>query len=93
VTNSDRGAWKTAKLKPYNFKAKGALTPSGALHPLMKVRHEFRQIFFEMGFEEMPTNHFVETGFWNFDALCKIRSTFQILSRRINPDLSRQQPK
>lgn len=22
-----------------------------------------------MGFEEMPTNNFVETGFWNFDAL------------------------
>jgi phenylalanyl-tRNA synthetase alpha chain len=22
-----------------------------------------------MGFEEMPTNRFVETGFWNFDAL------------------------
>ena len=63
------GAWKTVKLKPYNFKAKGALTPSGALHPLNKVRHEFRQIFFEMGFEEMPTNRFVETGFWNFDAL------------------------
>lgn len=34
-----------------------------------KVRHEFRQIFFEMGFEEMPTNRYVETGFWNFDAL------------------------
>lgn len=63
------GAWKTVKLKPYNFKAKGAITPSGALHPLNKVRHEFRQIFFEMGFEEMPTNRYVETGFWNFDAL------------------------
>ncbi|MCJ1402057.1 Phenylalanyl-tRNA synthetase, beta subunit, cytoplasmic [Xylographa trunciseda] len=63
------GAWKSVKLKPYNFKSKGALTPSGALHPLNKVRHEFRQIFFEMGFEEMPTNRFVETGFWNFDAL------------------------
>lgn len=63
------GAWKTVKLKPYNFQAKGAPTPSGALHPLNKVRHEFRQIFFEMGFEEMPTNRFVETGFWNFDAL------------------------
>ncbi|KAL9102460.1 MAG: hypothetical protein Q9163_002390 [Psora crenata] len=63
------GAWKTAKLKPYNFKAMGAPTYSGALHPLNKVRHEFRQIFFEMGFEEMPTNRFVETGFWNFDAL------------------------
>lgn len=63
------GSWKTAKLKPYNFKAKGAPTPSGALHPLNKVRQEFRSIFFEMGFEEMPTNRFVETGFWNFDAL------------------------
>ncbi|PGH12462.1 phenylalanine-tRNA ligase, alpha subunit [Helicocarpus griseus UAMH5409] len=63
------GSWKTAKFKPYNFNAKGAPTPSGALHPLNKVRQEFRQIFFEMGFEEMPTNRFVETGFWNFDAL------------------------
>ena len=63
------GAWKTAQLKPYNFQAKGAPTPSGALHPLNKVRHEFRQIFFEMGFREMPSNRFVETGFWNFDAL------------------------
>ncbi|KAL8704503.1 MAG: hypothetical protein Q9201_002344 [Fulgogasparrea decipioides] len=63
------GAWKTVKLKPYNFKAMGAPTMSGALHPLNKVRHEFRQIFFEMGFEEMPTNRYVETGFWNFDAL------------------------
>ncbi|KAL8698658.1 MAG: hypothetical protein Q9224_001753 [Gallowayella concinna] len=63
------GAWKTVKLKPYNFKAMGAPTMSGALHPLNKVRQEFRQIFFEMGFEEMPTNRYVETGFWNFDAL------------------------
>ncbi|KAK5945665.1 Phenylalanyl-tRNA synthetase, beta subunit, cytoplasmic [Knufia obscura] len=63
------GSWKKIKLKPYNFKAKGAPTPSGALHPLNKVRQEFRDIFFEMGFEEMPTNRYVETGFWNFDAL------------------------
>ncbi|KAL4913418.1 tRNA synthetases class II core domain (F)-domain-containing protein [Aspergillus aurantiobrunneus] len=63
------GSWKTAHFKPYNFKAKGAPTPSGAFHPLNKVRQEFRNIFFEMGFEEMPTNRFVETGFWNFDAL------------------------
>lgn len=50
------GEWKTKSFKPYNFKALGAAANSGALHPLMKVRHEFRQIFFEMGFEEMPTN-------------------------------------
>ena len=63
------GSWKTIQLKPYNFNAKGAPTPAGALHPLNKVRQEFREIFFEMGFEEMPTNRYVETGFWNFDAL------------------------
>lgn len=63
------GSWKTVQLKPYNFKAKGALTPAGALHPLNKVRQEFREIFFEMGFEEMPSNRYVETGFWNFDSL------------------------
>ncbi|KAM0280719.1 hypothetical protein ACHAQH_003889 [Verticillium albo-atrum] len=63
------GAWKTADFKPYNFKALGSDQNSGALHPLNKVRHEFRQIFFEMGFEEMPTNKYVESGFWNFDAL------------------------
>ncbi|KAI0110006.1 tRNA synthetases class II core domain (F)-domain-containing protein [Daldinia grandis] len=63
------GSWKTATFKPYNFKASGADQRSGALHPLNKVRAEFRQIFFEMGFEEMPTDKFVESGFWNFDAL------------------------
>jgi phenylalanyl-tRNA synthetase alpha chain len=63
------GSWKTAQFKPYNFNAKGAPTTAGTLHPLNKVRQEFRNIFFEMGFEEMPTNRFVETGFWNFDAL------------------------
>jgi phenylalanyl-tRNA synthetase alpha chain len=33
------------------------------------VRSAFREIFLEMGFEEMPTNSFVESSFWNFDAL------------------------
>ena len=63
------GSWKTANFKPYNFNAKGTPAVTGALHPLNKVRSEFRNIFFEMGFEEMPTNRYVETGFWNFDAL------------------------
>ncbi|PSR82168.1 tRNA synthetase class II core domain-containing protein [Coniella lustricola] len=63
------GAWKSAAFKPYNFKALGADQNAGTLHPLNKVRSEFRQIFFEMGFEEMPTSKFVESGFWNFDAL------------------------
>jgi phenylalanyl-tRNA synthetase alpha chain len=53
------GSWKTAAFKPYNFKALGGNQLSGALHPLNKVRSEFRQIFFEMGFEEMPTDTYV----------------------------------
>jgi phenylalanyl-tRNA synthetase alpha chain len=62
----------------------GAPPTSGYLHPLMKVRAEYREIFLgmheartntttdnliEMGFEEMPTNNFVESSFWNFDTL------------------------
>ncbi|EJD01428.1 uncharacterized protein FOMMEDRAFT_147949 [Fomitiporia mediterranea MF3/22] len=63
------GAWKTANFKKYNFEALGIPTSGGALHPLLKVREELRQIFFEMGFAEMPTSSFVESSFWNFDAL------------------------
>ena len=79
------GAWKDAAFKQYNFAAAGQPTEGGALHPLLKVREEFRNIFFEMGsaflvstlfradsscrFTEMPTNQFVESCFWNFDAM------------------------
>lgn len=63
------GAWKTAEFKPYNFDSLGVKPAGGALHPLMKIRQEFRQIFLEMGFEEMPTSKYVESSFWNFDAL------------------------
>lgn len=62
------GAWKQ-EFKPYNFNTTGELPQGGHLHPLLKVREEFRNIFFELGFEEMPTNRFVESSFWNFDAL------------------------
>ncbi|CAD5112718.1 DgyrCDS1936 [Dimorphilus gyrociliatus] len=62
-------AWKTKNFKSYNFNALGIMPPSGHLHPLLKVRTEFRQIFLEMGFTEMPTNNWVESSFWNFDAL------------------------
>ena len=63
------GSWKEKTFKEYNFLAKGAPVASGYLHPLLKVKSEFRRIFLDMGFSEMPTNRFVENGFWNFDAL------------------------
>ncbi|ENN75273.1 phenylalanine--tRNA ligase alpha subunit [Dendroctonus ponderosae] len=63
------GSWKSLKFKEYNLDALGVPPSSGFLHPLLKVRTEFRQIFLEMGFSEMPTNNYVENSFWNFDAL------------------------
>lgn len=50
------GSWKTATFKPYNLQALGAYQSGGALHPINKVRDEFRDIFFNVGFTEMPTN-------------------------------------
>lgn len=52
-----------------NLSAKGKQVSSGGLHPLMKMRTEFRNILLEMGFEEMDTRQFVESSFFNFDSL------------------------
>lgn len=43
------GSWRDRPFKPYNFSARGVLPDSGHLHPLLKVRTQFRQIFLEMG--------------------------------------------
>jgi len=61
--------YKTLKFKKFNFNSKGIEVSNGSLHPLMKVKTQFREIMLELGFEEMPTNNFVESSFWNFDSL------------------------
>ena len=62
--------WRDEKqFKAMNLFTKGDPAQSGGLHPLLKVRTEFRQILLEMGFEEMHTNQFLESSFWNFDTL------------------------
>lgn len=50
------GAWKNASFKKYNFAAAGTPTEGGSLHPLLKVREEFRNIFFEMGYVAFPSD-------------------------------------
>lgn len=65
--NLHSGDWKN--LKEYNFSAKGQPVEGGHLHPLLKVRRQIQMIFLHMGFEEMQTNNYVESSFWNFDAL------------------------
>lgn len=63
------GEWENVEFAPLNFDALGLEIPSGHEHPLLKVKSEFRQIFLQMGFEEMETQQWVETSFWNFDSL------------------------
>ncbi len=63
------GAWREATFKPLNLDAEGRAPTRGHLHPLLKVRTEYRNILTDMGFSEMPTDRFVESSFWNFDTL------------------------
>ena len=70
----DSGAWKTTTFKSYNFLTLGEKVGGGYLHPLLKVRAEFRKILMQMGFHEMPTNKWVESSFWNFDSLFQPQS-------------------
>ncbi|KAI5659759.1 hypothetical protein M9H77_28552 [Catharanthus roseus] len=57
---------KELEFKEYNFSAKGQPVEGGHLHPLLKVRRQVQMVFSPDG---MPTNNFVESSFWNFDAL------------------------
>jgi phenylalanyl-tRNA synthetase alpha chain len=70
----ESGSWKTTQYKPYNFLTLGERVGGGYVHPLLKVRAEFRKILMQMGFEEMPTAKWVESSFWNFDSLFQPQS-------------------
>lgn len=61
--------YESSKFSKYNYNALGKEVPNGALHRLLCVRSQIREIFLEQGFEEMKTNNFVESSFWNFDSL------------------------
>lgn len=61
--------WKSVNFKQYNLNALGSDIGGGSLHPLLKVKSEIRKILMNMGFEEMPTNRYMESSFWNFDSL------------------------
>ncbi|AFM98686.1 phenylalanyl-tRNA synthetase subunit alpha [Encephalitozoon hellem ATCC 50504] len=91
------GTYKGLTFKHYNFNTKGNTPQGGSIHPLMKIREDFKRIFIELGFSEMSTNQYVESSFWNFDALFQPQNhpsrdahdTFFLL----NPELSSDFPK
>ncbi|MEM1885268.1 MAG: winged helix DNA-binding protein, partial [Candidatus Jordarchaeales archaeon] len=61
-------AWKTVKLKRFNVEAPVKPAYPGKVHPLIQLINEIREIFLNMGFEEIR-GPLVESAFWNFDAL------------------------
>lgn len=64
-----RDTWQDLEFKPYNFFAAGIRPQRGSVHPLIRVLKKFKRILVSMGFEEMPTQDWVESSFWNFDVL------------------------
>jgi len=62
------GRWRQVRFKRFNVEAPGKPVYPGRLHPVQELIREIREIFLEMGFEEIR-GPLVETAFWNFDAL------------------------
>lgn len=50
VVDEYSDAWKKETFKPYNFNTLGLAVGGGHLHPLMKVRAEFRRVLMDMGY-------------------------------------------
>eukprot|EP01029_Cantina_marsupialis_P027196 TRINITY_DN75402_c0_g2_i1.p1 TRINITY_DN75402_c0_g2~~TRINITY_DN75402_c0_g2_i1.p1 ORF type:complete len:486 (+),score=180.97 TRINITY_DN75402_c0_g2_i1:58-1515(+) len=74
MIENDEWEKKDFEMSKINLDARGSDVMGGYQHPLMKVRSEFRAILLGMGFEEMPSNKFVESSFWNFDSLYQPQS-------------------
>ncbi len=62
------GAWKEARIRPYDVNAFAPTKYGGKLHPLTREIQKVREVFLEMGFTEIKYD-FIQPAFWNFDAL------------------------
>ncbi len=62
------GAWKTARIRPYNIHTPVKPVYGAKIHPYQRLINEMRQIFLEMGFAEIKGD-IVQSSFWNFDVL------------------------
>ena len=63
-----KGEWKNKVIRPYDIYAFSPAKHGGKPHPLMILINQIRQIFLEMGFEEIEGD-FVESCFWCMDVL------------------------
>ncbi|MFW6375625.1 MAG: phenylalanine--tRNA ligase subunit alpha [Thermoplasmatota archaeon] len=62
------GAWKEARIRPYDVKAFAPTEYGGKQHPIKREIEEVRRVFLEMGFTEIKYDY-VQPAFWNMDAL------------------------
>jgi len=60
--------WEKTPIRPYDVTAFAPMVYGGKLHPYTMLIDEIRQIFLEMGFQEIAGD-FVESCFWNMDVL------------------------
>ncbi len=61
------GSWRDKRFREYGIRDAPEIWPA-KLHPLKIAIERIRRIFLEMGFTE-ERGDFVESSFWNFDAL------------------------
>lgn len=96
--------WKQKTIRSYDIHAFAPALYGGKSHPLVKLITEIRQIFVEMGFQEIKGD-FVESCFWNMDVLfipqdhparemqdtlyCKIPSKFLIEEKQLLEEIAR----
>lgn len=60
--------WENSFIRPYDINAFAPALFGGKPHPLINLICKIRQIFLEMGFQEIQGD-FVESCFWNMDVL------------------------
>ncbi len=60
--------WMQKTIRPYDIHAFAPALYGGKAHPLVQLISEIRQIFVEMGFQEIQGDY-VESCFWNMDVL------------------------
>jgi phenylalanyl-tRNA synthetase alpha chain len=96
--------WKQKVIRPYDIHAFAPALYGGKPHPLVRLISEIRQIFVEMGFQEVQGDY-VESCFWNMDVLfipqdhparemqdtfyCKVPSKLPIQEKQLLEEVAR----
>ncbi len=62
------GTWKNLHYRGYDINASAPKSFPGKIHPLQQTIEEIREIFIDMGFDEVKGT-ILESAFWNFDML------------------------